>query len=165
MRRLSRSPKLWSTLLAGLTPPGIRYVSSARFRSADQVDPASGSASDRTGPTPFRLIDCGARRNSCCNRCAAVCAWSPRSALATSSTSVWAKCRPSAIDRNPIGFSPDRYRSRNLVERFFNKITQRRRIATRYDKLAANHLASIKLASIRIWLRAYESRSGPADAR
>src|SRR5882757_4571195 len=40
------------------------------------------------GPTPFRLIDCGARRNSCCNRCAAVCAWLPRSALATSSTSV-----------------------------------------------------------------------------
>jgi hypothetical protein len=29
--------------------------------------------------------------------------------------------------------------------------------ATRYDKLAANHLAFIKLASIRIWLRANES--------
>jgi hypothetical protein len=33
----------------------------------------------------------------------------------------------------------------------------RRRIATRYDKLAANYLAFIKLAPIRIWLRAYES--------
>ncbi len=43
------------------------------------------------------------------------------------------------------------------VERFFNKIKQCRRIATRYDKLAANYLAFIKLASIRIWLRAYES--------
>jgi hypothetical protein len=32
-----------------------------------------------------------------------------------------------------------------------------RRIATRYDKLAANYLAFIKLAAIRIWLRAYES--------
>jgi len=31
------------------------------------------------------------------------------------------------------------------------------RIATRYDKLAANYLAFIKLASIRIWLHAYES--------
>jgi transposase len=41
-------------------------------------------------------------------------------------------------------------------ERFFNKIKQCRRIATRYDKLAANYLAFIKLASIRIWLRAYE---------
>jgi transposase len=32
-----------------------------------------------------------------------------------------------------------------------------RRIATRYDRLAANYLAFIKLASIRIWLRVYES--------
>jgi len=30
-------------------------------------------------------------------------------------------------------------------------------IATRYDKLAANYLAFIKLAAIRIWLHAYES--------
>ena len=45
----------------------------------------------------------------------------------------------------------------SLVERFFNKIKQSRRIATRYDKLAANYLAFVKLAAIRIWLRAYES--------
>jgi len=43
------------------------------------------------------------------------------------------------------------------VERFFNRIKQCRRVATRYDKLAANYLAFIKLAAIRIWLRAYES--------
>jgi transposase len=48
-------------------------------------------------------------------------------------------------------------RARNLVERFFNEIKQCRRVATRYDKLAANYLAFIKLASIRIWLRANES--------
>jgi len=48
-------------------------------------------------------------------------------------------------------------RARNLVERFFNKIKQCRRIATRYDKIAANYLAFIKLASIRLWLRVYES--------
>jgi transposase len=47
--------------------------------------------------------------------------------------------------------------ARNLVERFFNKIRLCRRVATRYDKLAANYLAFIKLASIRIWLRANES--------
>ena len=46
------------------------------------------------------------------------------------------------------------YRPRNLVERFFNKIKQCRRVATRYDKLADNYLAFIKLPSIRIWLRA-----------
>ena len=44
-----------------------------------------------------------------------------------------------------------------MVERFFNKIKQCRRIATRYDKLAANYLAFIKLASISLWLRTYES--------
>ncbi len=32
-----------------------------------------------------------------------------------------------------------------------------RRIATRYDKLAANDFAFLKLASIRIWLRVYAS--------
>lgn len=58
------------------------------------------------------------------------------------------------------------YRARNLVERFFNRIKQCRRVATRYDKLAANYLAFIKLASIRIWLRAHESTPwfGQAEA-
>jgi transposase len=36
-----------------------------------------------------------------------------------------------------------------LVERFFNKIKHCRRVATRYDKLAANYLAFVQLASIR----------------
>jgi hypothetical protein len=53
---------------------------------------------------------------------------------------------------------------RNLVERFFNKIKQCRRIATRYDRIAANYLAFIKLASIRTWLRAYESAPYVNDA-
>jgi transposase len=56
-----------------------------------------------------------------------------------------------------ICFSPYLYRARNLVERFFNKIKQCRRVATRYDKLAANYLAFIQLASRRLWLRANES--------
>ena len=49
------------------------------------------------------------------------------------------------------------YCERNLVERFFNKIKHFRAIATRYDKLAANYLAFVQLASIRLWLRANES--------
>jgi len=40
---------------------------------------------------------------------------------------------------------------------FFNKIKQRRRIAARYDKFAANYLAFIQLALIRLWLRVNES--------
>ena len=59
----------------------------------------------------------------------------------------------------PICFSPFLYRARNLVERFFNKAKQFRRIATVYDKLADNYLAALKLVAIRIWLRGNESTS------
>src|SRR4029078_6888542 len=58
---------------------------------------------------------------------------------------------------DPICFSPFLYRARNLVERFFNKVKQCRRVATRYDKLATNFLALIQLAPIRLWLRVNES--------
>ena len=49
------------------------------------------------------------------------------------------------------------YRERNRVERFFNKLKQFRRVATRYDKLGDNFLAFIKLAAVRISLRSIES--------
>jgi transposase len=52
---------------------------------------------------------------------------------------------------------PAIYRQRNLVERFFCKLKQFRRVATRFDKLARNFLAAVLLASTRIWLRTYES--------
>lgn len=54
-------------------------------------------------------------------------------------------------------FSKRLYRKRNLMERFFSKLKHFRRVATRYDKLAANFLAMVQLASMRLWLRAYES--------
>ena len=60
---------------------------------------------------------------------------------------------------DPICFSPYLYRARNLVERFFNRIKHCRRVATRYDKLAANYLAFVQLASIRLWLRVNKSAS------
>src|ERR1051325_5920400 len=47
----------------------------------------------------------------------------------------------------------------NQVEEFFNRIKQCRRVATRYDRLAANYLAFVQLASIRLWLRLNESAS------
>lgn len=65
----------------------------------------------------------------------------------------WANIPPRSNRNEPICFSRHLYRARNLVERFFNKITQCRRVATRYDKLAANYLAFVQLASIRLWLR------------
>jgi transposase len=68
----------------------------------------------------------------------------------------WANIPPKCNRNSPVCFSPYYYRNRNLIERFFSKIKQCRRVATRYDKLAANYLAFIQLASIRLWLRVNE---------
>jgi transposase len=56
----------------------------------------------------------------------------------------WANIPPKRNRKEALCFSPYLYRARNLVERFFNKIKQCRRVATRYDKLAANYLAFIQ---------------------
>ena len=71
----------------------------------------------------------------------------------------WANIPPKSNRNGPICFSPYLYRARNRVERFFNRIKQCRRVATRYDRLAANYLAFVQLASIRLWLRLNESAS------
>jgi transposase len=71
----------------------------------------------------------------------------------------WANIKPMPRRINLPAFSPFLYRYRNLVERFFNKLKHFRAIATRYEKHAANYLALIKLAAIRIWIRSYESVS------
>lgn len=45
------------------------------------------------------------------------------------------------------------YKERNLIERFFAKLKQFRRVATRYDKLIANFRGFVLLAAIAIWIR------------
>lgn len=72
-------------------------------------------------------------------------------------TGGWANIPPKSNRKDNLVFSPHLYRARNRVERFFNKLKHFRRIATRYDKLAENFLAAVKLACVRLWLRAYES--------
>lgn len=50
-------------------------------------------------------------------------------------------------------FSPVLYRGRNAIERMFCRLKDFRRIATRYDKLAANFLAAVQIAAlISYWL-------------
>ncbi|MCP3463217.1 IS5 family transposase [Bradyrhizobium sp. CCGUVB23] len=72
----------------------------------------------------------------------------------------WANIPPKRNRNDPICFGPHLYRARNQVERFFNRIKQCRRMATRYDRLAGNYLAFVQLASIRLWPAArYESAS------
>jgi transposase len=53
---------------------------------------------------------------------------------------------------NPRSFDRHIYKSRNLIERFFNRIKQFRRIATRYDKLAQSFLSFVHLACAFVWL-------------
>jgi len=65
------------------------------------------------------------------------------------------RAMPHRLD--PPAFSHLLYRKRNAVERFFNKLKHFRAVATRYDKRDDNYLASVKLASLRIWLRFNES--------
>jgi transposase len=49
-------------------------------------------------------------------------------------------------------FSRKRYRRRNVVERFVNRIKHYRRIATRYEKTAVNFLGFLQFAALLIWL-------------
>ena len=56
--------------------------------------------------------------------------------------------RTEAIDHDK-----EKYKRREKVERFFNKLKQFRRIATRYEKLSRTFMAFIHIASIWIMLR------------
>lgn len=52
---------------------------------------------------------------------------------------------PTRCGRLP--FDPQHYRERNRIERFFNKLKQFRRMATRYDKLAKTFFAALHLVA------------------
>lgn len=55
------------------------------------------------------------------------------------------------------------YKERNLIERFFNKLKQFRRVATRYDKLLANFMGFVKIAAIAIWLKWLSRHHDPGN--
>ena len=48
---------------------------------------------------------------------------------------------------------PHLYRERNVCERFWSKAKQYRRVATRYEKKAANYLAFVKVAAMMVMLQ------------
>lgn len=59
---------------------------------------------------------------------------------------------PSIRRRKPIiAHDSTAYRHRNLIERMYCRLKDFRRVATRYDKLARNFLATILLAAAVIW--------------
>ena len=60
-----------------------------------------------------------------------------------------------AQQRRRPGFDREAYRARNRVQRLFNRLKQFRRIATRYEKRAANFLAMLHIAAILIWIKPF----------
>jgi len=51
-----------------------------------------------------------------------------------------------------LSFDRAAYRERNVVERTINRLKQWRRIATRYEKRAANYRAMLTIVAILLWL-------------
>ena len=60
---------------------------------------------------------------------------------------------PKRNRKTPRPYDKVLYKERNLIERFFAKLKQFRRVATRYDKLIVNFMGFVKLAAIAIWLK------------
>ena len=59
---------------------------------------------------------------------------------------------PSKANRKgSLSYDKDLYKARSLIEIFFCKLKQFRAIATRYDKIVRNFLATTHLAAV-IWL-------------
>ena len=57
---------------------------------------------------------------------------------------------PKKNRKAPIDYDKERYTLREKVERFFNRLKQFRRVATRYDKLGTLYLAFVHL--VATWL-------------
>jgi transposase len=53
--------------------------------------------------------------------------------------------------KQPFSFSKRLYKLRWRIENAFNRLKDFRRIATRYDRLARNYLASVCLAAALVW--------------
>ena len=53
--------------------------------------------------------------------------------------------------KRPFSFSKHLYKFRWRIESAFNRLKDFRRIATRYDRLARNYLASVCLAATLVW--------------
>ena len=60
---------------------------------------------------------------------------------------------PKSNTKNPWKCDWFLYKERHLIECFFLKLKQFRRVATRYDKLATSFLAFIYIAAISILLK------------
>ena len=75
---------------------------------------------------------------------------SPKSGIANRNTDFCIPPKSNAVD--PWFCDWSLYKERHLVECFFNKLKENRRIATRFDKLASRFLTFVHLGCIRVLL-------------
>jgi transposase len=60
---------------------------------------------------------------------------------------------PLACRKAPPEYDRHLYRERNVAERFWSKVKQFRRVATRYEKKARNYLAFVQVAAMMVMLK------------
>ena len=58
---------------------------------------------------------------------------------------------PNPTRKHPHRYDKTAYKGRNVIERMFCRLKDFRRIATRYDRLARNFLASVCLVAAIVW--------------
>lgn len=61
--------------------------------------------------------------------------------------------RPNPTRTTRVRYDRQRYKNRNVIERFFGAIKRFRRVATRYEKKAANFLGFAWLAALLVTLK------------
>lgn len=122
------------------------------------------AAGDALG-NPVRLIGSAGQRNDIAFAHDLIDGFEPVAAIADKGYDADHLCEKLAVAGAQIVIPPKRnrnfkrpcdldlYKERNLIERFFNKLKQFRRVATRYDKLLVNFMGFVKLAAIAIWLK------------
>ncbi len=74
---------------------------------------------------------------------------------------------PRRKDQHPddkrVRFDKDAYRRRSVVEQCMGWLKECRAVATRFDKLATNYLATVKMAMIQRYLRKLAPENPPSD--
>ena len=61
--------------------------------------------------------------------------------------------RPNRTRKTKKRYDKERYKHRNIIERFFGAIKQFRRVATRYDKTSENFMGFVWLAALLVGLK------------
>ncbi len=136
---IGRSRGGWTTKIHALTDVlGRPYALMLTAGNVSEVK-AAPALLGRAGPLRYLLDDKGYDANSI------------RKALCQNATIPVIPGRRNR--KRAIRYDQQRYRGRHLIEKAFCRIKDFRRVATRYDKLAANFLSGVALVTaLAFWL-------------